>query len=232
MILSIHQAEFLPWNGFFYKVYSSDALVIFDLAQYNKQDYQNRNKFDCFGKDKILTVPIKSHDSKTLMRDIKIHNVVNWGISIKNKLGAYYAPYEHYLIAEYLIESIWKTNWDRLVDLNVYLLKRLLEYLKIDTKIILSSELITDEMLLRKFNLMNTSDKNMFLCQLAKADVYISGEYGRTYLDIKKYSENNVKVKFINNKMASKTSYSIVDTVSKHGEDAKEIIQDFGELYE
>ena len=44
MILTAHQPVYLPWLGLFHKIALADCFCIFDIAQYQKKDFNNRNK--------------------------------------------------------------------------------------------------------------------------------------------------------------------------------------------
>ena len=43
-VISIHQPNFLPWLGYFYKIYKSDVFVILDNVQFAKNSIANRNR--------------------------------------------------------------------------------------------------------------------------------------------------------------------------------------------
>ena len=63
MNVTIHQPYFVPYIGFFSKVFSSDVLVLYDTAQYVKNRLDNRNYINYDNKKTLLTVPIAKHMS-------------------------------------------------------------------------------------------------------------------------------------------------------------------------
>ena len=60
--IAIHQPNYLPWLGYFYKIANSDVFVFLDDVQFSKNSYTNR--VQVFGKDekmRWLTVPVSAH---------------------------------------------------------------------------------------------------------------------------------------------------------------------------
>ena len=43
MIVGIHQPNFIPWIGYFYKIYRSDIFVLLNDVQFVKNSYADRN---------------------------------------------------------------------------------------------------------------------------------------------------------------------------------------------
>ena len=43
MVVSIHQPDYIPWLGFFYKMSQSDVFVYLDDAQYSNEAAHNFN---------------------------------------------------------------------------------------------------------------------------------------------------------------------------------------------
>ena len=72
MIVSIHQPNYLPWIGFFEKIYLSDIFVYFDNVQMPKnKSFVSRNKILFNKKSMWLTVPINKKGIQTI-NEVKI----------------------------------------------------------------------------------------------------------------------------------------------------------------
>lgn len=80
-VITIHQPEHMPWLGFFNKMLKSEIFVILDNVQFEKNNYQNRNRILGNNGAQWLNVPTetKGHMDKTI-REIKIANTTqpNW----------------------------------------------------------------------------------------------------------------------------------------------------------
>ena len=76
-IVAIHQPNFLPWIGYFYKIVKSDIFVFLDNVQYTKNSFINRNKIKTSQGEMWLTVPV-SFSFGQLIRKVRINNLVDW----------------------------------------------------------------------------------------------------------------------------------------------------------
>src|ERR1700748_2977221 len=76
MILTAHQPVYIPWLGLFHKIYLAEQFCIFDIAQYQIKDYNNRNLIKTNTGPIWLSVPVESKDHfQKKICDIKIvHN--------------------------------------------------------------------------------------------------------------------------------------------------------------
>ena len=79
MILTAHQPTYLPWLGTFHKLLLADTFCFFDIAQYQKKEWDNRNLIYTHNGELMLSVPTKSknHFKKTI-GNIEIDNQTNW----------------------------------------------------------------------------------------------------------------------------------------------------------
>ena len=66
LILTAHQPVYLPWLGLFHKIALADSFVWFDDVQYQKKDWNNRNKIKTQNGPIWLIVPVlsKNHFEK------------------------------------------------------------------------------------------------------------------------------------------------------------------------
>ena len=191
MIIAIHQPNYLPYLGFFDKMARSDIFVIYDDAQFNKSDFQHRNRIRIYHGWKWLTVPV---DKKRIpINEVKIRNEVKtWkGVKWANahfrdihdnyKDAPYYSMYEEELM------RIYKRTYEKLVDLNMELIRFLMKAFDIDMEIVFSSELGF------------TSKSTQRLVEIVEAlggDVYLSGPKGKDYLDVSLFERKGIKVVF------------------------------------
>jgi IS1 family transposase len=190
MIVGIHQPNYLPYLGFFDKIARSDIFVIYDDAQFNKYEFQHRNRIRIHDGWKWLTVPVIKEEMP--INEIKIINETpknkpHWSKIHFREIHANYAKTDYFSVYEEEIRKMYEKKYEKLVDLNMNLIKFLMKAFDIDVKLVYASE----------FGLKtNASQKNLDLVEAVGGDVYLSGPMGRDYLDLSLFEKKGIKVAF------------------------------------
>ncbi|MBU0987413.1 MAG: WbqC family protein, partial [Proteobacteria bacterium] len=188
MILTAHQPVYLPWLGLFHKIAMADAFCYFDDVQYQKKDWNNRNKLKGPNGEFWLTVPVKSKDhySKKVAK-IEINHSTKWQKKHLNSIELNYksAPcFDRYIG---FFRDCYNRKWERLSDLNEYMLKWFLDTLGINVNYFKMSEIGFKG---------SKNDLVLDMCRKLGADVYIFGQLGRNYADVQKFNNNGIDVYF------------------------------------
>ena len=189
-IVAIHQPNYLPYLGFFDKMVKSDIFVIYDDAQFNRRDFQHRNRIRIYKGWRWLTVPVEKKEIP--IKEIRIinerqKNKPHWSKIHFREIHANYAKTDYYSVYGDEIRKIYEKKYEKLVDLNMALIKFLMKAFDIDVKIVYAS----------KFGFKTkSSQKNLDLVKAVGGDVYLSGPMGRNYLDVSLFEKEGIKVVF------------------------------------
>ncbi len=185
MIVSIHQPHFLPWLGYFNKVFHSDVFVWLHNVQYRKNYFQNRTKiknpFD--DKEVWLTVPVKASLSDSIDQ-VKIADA-KWANKAMKTIEQFYrkAPYfDRYF--EKLINT-----FDQSADLdaiNYTTFSFLLKELEYPGKVVRVEDLAVTT--------LDPNDRLIEICQKLGSSHYIAGKGGKNYLDEEKWTASGMKI--------------------------------------
>jgi len=193
MRLAIHQPEFMPWGGFFYKMTLSDLYVIFDHVQFKKRYFENRNQVvSPKGEISYIRVPVltKGKEAQAL-HEVKIDNTQKWNDKMLKKIRHFYskAPYFRKYFDE-LAELIAYRKYVYLIDLNIKLIDFFRKHLGISVPMVSSSQM----------NVKNYtgSDLIMRICLLNKADIYLCGASGIDYIRADDFCRNGIQIKWLN----------------------------------
>ena len=223
IILSAHQPVYLPWLGLFHKIALADIFCVFDIVQYQRKDFNNRNKIKTLAGPIWLTVPVKSSGRlNSIITDIEIIND-GWhkkhlkSIELNYKKTPYFEKYFHGL------KKILDTPYQYLVDLNFDILVYLLDVLGVDTKIVKASD----------YSFRGAkSDLVLDMCTQLHADIYIFGEQGKDYADVNAFESKDVRPYFqsYNHPIYKQIQgefdpfMSVIDLIFNQGKASKEII--------
>jgi len=188
LIISIHQPNYLPYPGFFHKVSHSDVLIVQDVTKFDER-FSNRNKIISSTEWTWLTVPIKKNHKDYLLKDVQIFNDLKWNKIHRKKLESAYNKSNFFNKYKTDLNLILEQKWEMLLELNMAIIKKIFDWLKIKTKIIYESELgIEGEATNRLIN----------ICKVVNADVYLSGDMGHDYLNEELFKQNEIELKYQN----------------------------------
>jgi hypothetical protein len=56
--VAILQSNYIPWKGYFDIINSADEFIIFDDAQFTKNDWRNRNRIKSLQGVQWITIPV------------------------------------------------------------------------------------------------------------------------------------------------------------------------------
>ena len=228
MKVIIHQPEYLPYLAFFERMLETDIFVALDDVGYQKNAFINRNKIKTQQGSKWITVPVQGRSPNKKINEVLIDNSQNWQESILDKIKFSYnkAPYFKEVFS--LLEEAFEKKWQKICDLDIFLIKKINEYLGINAKIIKSSDLNVGG---------QGTERLINILKELKADEYLSGPGTDKGHGVEKaeFKKQGIKV---NIKEFSNTKYkqqfeeqdflpymSIIDLLFNEGKNSVKIIK-------
>jgi hypothetical protein len=224
MIVAVHQPQYLPWLGYFDKICRADMFVLLDDVQFKKNEWQNRNKIKTAQGWQWLTVPVK-YKYPQLINEVEINNTVRWQHKQRQAILSNYrkTPYYHYL--EEFFEDTFSASWDMISELNITVIRKLVDLLGIGTSLFVASEL-------GEFP-QDPDERLIALTKHFGADAYLAGGGGRQYMDLEKYMKNDIEVIFqdynhpVYNQLFGKfePNMSVIDLIFNYGSNSLNILR-------
>ena len=189
MIVSMHQPNYAPWLGYFYKISESNLFVFLDDVQFSRGGYTNRVRIMRSGKAVWLTQPIK-RSFGTCISETEFSNN-DWLQRHLDTLNGAYKGSRAFSDTWPVIKNIWKhAPCDSVSTSNIFIIEALTELLEINCRFILSSNVDTGDA---------KSDKRLvrILEKVApKGSTYISGEGGAKYQSLNTFSLAGYKLSY------------------------------------
>jgi hypothetical protein len=193
MIVSVMQPAYLPWLGYFHRILSSDLHIVLDHVQLDtssKTRFTNRNKVRTPDGWVWLTVPLKTKGRYGALHidALETDEARPWRAKHWRTLAHCYARAPHFDEHAPFFKALYQRPWPRLADVvresTDYLLRR---GLGITTPCRYSSEMAVegekDELILN-------------LCRAVRATCYVSGPFGRDYLDADKFRAAGIALRY------------------------------------
>lgn len=227
MIVSIHQPNYLPWLGYFYKIAISDIFIFLDDVQFTKGDYINRVKiYSPQKEEQWLTVPVNVSLENNI-NDIKINQ--KWQKKHLKTINQVYSKCKYFKEIFEDIEKIYLVEYQTLTELNVAFIDYFISKFEFKSRIHKSSEL----------NIIGvvSDDRLIKLVKSVDGTKYFSGSGGFNYQSIDKFNASNIEVLSysINKNFHYETKYknkvglSILDFIFNESFN-KDLLLEFGEL--
>ena len=187
IILTAHQPVYMPWLGLFHKIALADIFCVFDIVQYQRKDFNNRNKIKTASGPIWLSVPVKSSGRlNSLISDIEIIND-GWHIKHLKSIELNYKKTPYFDRYYQDLQKILSAQYQYLVDLNFDILVYVLNVLGIEVKIVKASDYSFEGL---------KSDLVLDMCVKLDAEIYIFGEQGKNYADIDSFSNRDISLYF------------------------------------
>jgi hypothetical protein len=187
MIAAIHQPNFIPWIGYFYKMLKSDCFVFLDDVQYIRRGFTARVKIKTPQGENWLTAPVKKkgryHQS---VSEVELETGDIWKKKILGTLQSSYGKAPHFKTYFPGLETILQNEHHRLAELNIELIKWLAQILKINTPMVKSSEMAGIN--------GQSSERLVGICKAVGASRYLSGFGGQKYQEEEIFKENGIEL--------------------------------------
>ncbi len=230
--IAIHQPNYVPWLGYFFKIFMADHFVFHDDVIFNSKGFTKRclirKEFNGLETQWLGIPVIKNNESK--IKDVRIDQE---SIKIEkhlNKLEYLYhsTPYYDYYYPS--IQTILSKydQFEYLAEFNINTIQELAGLLEINSKFHKSSELNLN---------LKADEYNLALIKNFDCNLYYSGIGAKEYQDESKFSNENISLiyldtlKYLDEKNYPQhqgeflTGLSIIDTILNVGvEGVKEIL--------
>lgn len=186
--IAILQSNYIPWKGYFDIIKMADVFVFYDEVQYTKNDWRNRNQIKTPNGLSWLTIPVLQNSLNQKINETVVSQS-NWNKKHWNSITCNYskAPFYKKLEGEFQ-QLYYSIETQNLSEINQIFIKKIANFLKIETDIIDSTAL----------NLIG--DKNERLIDAVKklnGTHYISGPSAKSYLDVNKFESESIQVEWV-----------------------------------
>ncbi len=166
-----------------------DIFVVYDDVQYDKQGWRNRNRIKTGNGVQWVTVPVNFKFKECpLVNEVTIDNKINWKKKHFHSIKQNYSKAPFYKEYIDIFKEAYSRDWQYLIDIDLYFIKKLANCLGLNNKqIVRSSSLdVRGERV----------ERLIALCKIFKADMFYEGAAGRNYIDGKHFEEYGIKVEF------------------------------------
>ncbi|MBE6319856.1 MAG: hypothetical protein E7075_02710 [Bacteroidales bacterium] len=226
MKIAIMQPYFMPYIGYWQLMATVDMYLVYDDVNYIKGGWVSRNNILLNGQKHMFTITLNGASPNKLFNEITIKDDFK---KFSRLIESAYRKAPYYVEISALLEKIYQYE-DK--SLGIFMLNSfqvVLDYLEIDTKLVLSSTVTKD-------NKLRGKDKVKHICHLLGADTYYNAIGGRELYDKEDFKADGIDLHFLQTDLVPYTQstnkfvsgLSIIDVLMYNGkEDTKKLLNEY-----
>ena len=190
MKIGIMQPYFFPYIGYWQLINAVDKYVIYDDVNYIKGGWINRNRILINDKPSFINLKMNGSSPNKLIKEIHVSNDNRWKNKLLKSIELSYRKAPFFEMSFPIIEEIM--NHDE-VNLSLYLenlIKRIAEYLEMNTEFVLSSNIEKD-------NSLKGQDKVIEICKSLGAKEYYNAIGGVELYSAENFNSYGIELRFL-----------------------------------
>ena len=185
-VISIHQPNYIPWLGYFYKIYCSDIFVFLDDVQFSNEGMHNYHYIKTPQGPFRLKIPVTGSFG-TNINKVKTNDKLGWKEKHLKTIMANYkrAPYFELVFQDY--EKLLRNTYDNLAEQNIALITFICNKFGFMTQFIRSATLDT----------RNSHEERIIeICEILGGDTYFSGTGAKSYQNPEDFALKGIALKY------------------------------------
>lgn len=186
MIVGIMQPYFMPYIGYYQLINSVDKFVILDDVNFIKRGWTNRNYILSNGQKFRFTLPLQKQSQNRLFNEILVQNEFHHFLQT---LRHSYCRAPYYREASDIINNAILSS-DNFCDMTVTSIREVMNYLSINTEILISSKL-------DKNNNLRGEERIINICKCLNASTYINPIGGKDLYNKQRFSSECIELRFL-----------------------------------
>lgn len=184
-VFSGHQPNFIPYMGFFYKIFQSDVFVLDDDVQYSRSGLHNANFLNVNQTRHKVTVPV-SYRYGNKINEVEISYETDWISKLLKTIQMSYGKTPCFEVGYDLIERNLSSKHKYLFDLNYSLIAEMARGFELNAQIVIASKSVPTS--------LKKNQRNIYQCKKLGGNIYYSGTGGLAYNDEEEYKKNEIKI--------------------------------------
>ncbi len=191
MVVSIHQPDYIPWLGFFYKMSQSDVFVYLDDAQYSNEAAHNFNLIKTSNGEFRLKFPV-SYNFGDKINDVRSRDELKWKDKHLKTIEMNYKKTAYFNEVFPVFKDILMIEYPNISEMNIAINNFIAEGFGILPKKILKSS---------EMKIETTREERVIdITKFCGGDEYLSGNGARAYQTEEHFLNKGIKLTYIDYK--------------------------------
>jgi hypothetical protein len=186
MIVSIHQPNYIPWLGYFFKIFQSDVFVFLDDVQFSNEGMHNFHYIKTPQGPLRLKIPVEQHLGDRIM-DVSTKDMLGWKEKHLKSIEANYKKAAFFNVVYDDFRQVLLKNYPTLSAMNVSIIELWMKRLGICTKLVQSSGL----------SIVTTREEKVLdICSALHATAYCSGVGAKAYQKESDFTQRGLQLEY------------------------------------
>ncbi|MFV0342946.1 MAG: WbqC family protein [Anaerocolumna sp.] len=184
MIVSIHQPDYIPYIGYFYKIYRSDVFAFYDDAQFSNDNRHHQNKIKTPQGELNIKIPLEYH-FKDPINVVKTKDHLGWKEKHLKIIEMNYGKSKYFKEVFPFIQTLLLCNYESLADMNMTINRFLCYCFGFKTNFVKVSDLSLET---------KREEKVLNICEFFDANTYYSGIGAMNYQCEENFKKRNIEL--------------------------------------
>ena len=183
----ISQPRLFPGLHYLHRLLVADVFVVLDTVPFTPRHEETRTRLKAPDGARWMTIPMVKKSRDQRISETRIDQTQHWRRKAIHSLESLYGAAPQFAAFESEIRSILAAPHESLLDVTTASWEPALRLLKPRCEILLASDLEVTT---------GGQDQLLEICHHVGADVYLSGAFGREYLDERRFESAGIGVEY------------------------------------
>lgn len=186
-IISIHQPNYIPWLGYFYKISQSDCFIFLDDAQYSNEGMHNYHYIKTPQGPIRLKVPVQQTLGDKI-NEVRTKDELDWKNKHLRLIESNYIQAKFFKEVFNDLQSLYSPDYKSIAKMNSSIIIFICKKLGLKTEFLESSSL----------NIYSSKEEKIIdICQALNANVYLSGTGARAYQNEENFIRRGIQLNYL-----------------------------------
>lgn len=183
--VAILQSNYIPWKGYFDLIDSVDVFVVYDIVQYTKNDWRNRNYLKSKQGREWLSIPVH-HSTSQAINETRVSDSRWWKKHFKT-IEQRYARAACFDLYREPLRALYQSLADEVLlsNINIAFIRFINQALGINSEIRDAETFNCDG---------GQTARLVNICRQLNAASYVSGPSAKSYLDTALFNRHGIEV--------------------------------------
>ena len=183
----ISQPRLFPGLHYLHRLLVSDVFVVLDTVQFTPRHEENRTRLKAPDGARWMTIPMLKRSREQSIIDTRIDQTQPWRRKAINTLESLYGAAPEYDEHAEEVRAILERPHETLLDVTMASWEPALRLLAPGCEVVMASDLEAAG---------SGQDQLLGICREVGADAYLSGAFGKEYLDESRFRAEGIRVQY------------------------------------